>query len=62
MGDDLDLRVQLLEAGLAGVGLRAVEVLDPVEDLALEVRQLDGVGIEQPEGPDSRRRQVERGR
>src|SRR5205823_14249314 len=60
--DDVDVRVQGLEGGPGGVDLRRAEVGGRVDDLALEVRLVDDVRVDDPEPADARGREVERRR
>src|SRR6202035_1443156 len=55
----LDQRVDLVEAGERGVELRPADVRAAVEHLAMEIRLVDDVELDEPEGADPRRRQVE---
>ena len=59
---DLDVRVQRLDPAPRRVGLRLAERVGRVRDLALEVRLVDDVRVNDSEPPDARRSQVEGGR
>ena len=53
----------LRQQALAGhLQLRPPDVAAAVEHLALEVREIDHVGVDEAEGPDARRGQVQRRR
>ena len=60
-GLDGDVGVQRLERALGGLGLRVAEALGRVDDLALQVRLVDGVVVDDPERADAGGREVERG-
>ena len=60
-GDDLDVGVERLDAPPRRVGLRLAERVGRVRDLALEVRLVDDVCIDDPDPADARGREVERG-
>ncbi len=57
---DRDVRVERLDRPLRRVDLRLAEALGRVDDLPLEVRVVDDVGVDDPERPDARRCEVER--
>ena len=59
---DVHVRVERLDRALRGRDLRLAEPLGRVDDLALEVRVVDDVGVDDPERPDARGGEVERGR
>ena len=59
---DLHVRVERLDRALRRCDLRLAEPLGRVDDLALEVRVVHDVGVDDPERPDARGREVERGR
>ena len=58
MKHDVDERVDLAHAVSGGLGLGAADVGLAVDDLALQVGLIDGVVVDDPEGPDPRRSQV----
>ena len=60
VGDDLDVGVQPLQAARGGLDLRLAELGGRMKHLALEVRLVDGVVVDDAEPSDSGRRQVER--
>ena len=60
--DDLDVGVQGFDRPARGVGLRLAERVGRVHDLALQVRLVDHVRVDDPELADAGRGQVERGR
>ena len=59
---DVHVRVERLDRALRRCDLRLAEPLGRVDDLALEVRVVDDVAVDDPERPDARGREVERGR
>ena len=59
---DLHVRVDLVDRDLGRVDLRHADAVVRVRDLALEVREVDHVVVDDAERADARRRQVERGR
>ena len=59
---DLHAGVDRLDRDLGGVDLGLADAVDRVQDLALEVRDVDDVGVDDPEGADARCGQVDRGR
>ena len=62
VGDDLDVGVQPASGALAPrLDLRLAQLRGRMEHLALEVRLVDDVVVDDPEPPDPGRRQVERG-
>jgi hypothetical protein len=62
-GLDGDVWIQRLDRPLRRLRLRLAEALRRVDDLALEVRRVDGVVVDDPECADTRGREVEgRGR
>ena len=60
--DDVHVRVQRLERPLRGEHLRLAEPLGRVDDLALEVRLVDDVRVDDPERAHACGGEVERGR
>ncbi len=60
--DDRRPRVERRQAPGRRLELRPADVVRGVEDLPLEVGELDRVEVDQPEGPDPRCREVQRGR
>ena len=61
--DDLDVRVDAMDGGLGGLGLEPAQVGVRVDDLAVQVRQLDDVSVDDTDRPDASRGEVEqRGR
>ena len=61
-GHDLDVGIQTLERALRRVDLRRAERVERVDDLALQVRLVDDVRVDDAEPADARRREVERRR
>ena len=61
VGLDVDVRVERLDRPLRRVDLRLAEAVGRVDDLALEVRVVDHVRVDDPERPDAGRGEVERG-
>jgi hypothetical protein len=61
MGHDVDERVDGTDRIARAVDLGPADVVGPVDDLPLEVRELDVVVVHDPEGPHARRREVEQG-
>ena len=61
VGDHVDVGVEEGEGLLGGVDLAVADSLDVVEDLALEVRLVDDVHVDDADRADACRRQVERG-
>src|SRR5947207_3329931 len=59
-GLDLDIRVQLPKATLRGIDLRLPQGGGRVEHLALEVRLVDDVRVDDAECPDTGGREIER--
>ena len=59
-GHDANVRVQRLERALRGLDLGLAEPVGRVDDLALEVRLVDDVGVDDPERADTGRGEVER--
>ena len=59
---DGDVRVQRLDRPLGRVGLRLAETVGRVDDLALKVRLVDRVVVDDPERADAGGCEVERGR
>ena len=62
MQDHLDVRVDLGDRLLGGLGLGLADVGDAVDDLALQVRLVDRVEVHDAERADARRGQIEQGR
>ncbi len=62
VGDDVDVGVELGERLLGRVDLALADAVDVVEDLALQVRRVDDVHVDDAERADARGREVERGR
>ena len=62
VGDHLDVGIESLDRLPRGVDLRLPEALRRVDDLPLEVRLVDDVGVDDPDAADPGRGQVERGR
>ena len=60
--DHLDVGVERLDRPARRVGLRLAERVGRVHDLALQVRLVDHVRVDDPEPADAGRGQVERGR
>src|SRR6476620_7882143 len=58
IGDDLDVRVELLERPLRRLRLPLAESPGRMHDLALEVRGIDAVVVDDPEPADARRGEV----
>ncbi len=61
VGDDVDVGVQLSERLLRRVDLALADPVDVVEHLALQVRRVHHVHVDDAERPDARRGEVERG-
>ena len=61
VGDDVDVGVERGERLLRGVDLAVADALHVVEDLALQVRRVDYVHVDDAERADSGRGEVERG-
>src|SRR6185295_7837329 len=59
VGDDLNVAVDAAQAVRSGLGLRPADVSLAEQDLALEVRLVHAVEIDEPEPADSRRREIE---
>jgi hypothetical protein len=59
--DDLDVRIQLGEGLLGGLGLERTYGLGVVNDLALKVACLDAIGIHDPNGPQARGGKIHEG-
>ena len=59
-GHDRDVRVERLDRPPRRVDLRLAEALGRVDDLALEVRVVDDVGVDDAERPDAGGGEVER--
>src|SRR5205085_12603809 len=51
VGDDVDVRVQLRECLLGRVDLALADAIDVVQDLALQVRRVDDVHVDDAERP-----------
>ena len=62
VGHDLNIGIQVPQPFLRGFSLGAPEASGSVEDLALQVGELDQVGVHDPQGSNARGRQVEGGR
>ena len=62
VGDDVDVGVEQGERLLGRVDLAIADAVDVVEDLALEVRLVDDVHVDDAERADAGGREVERGR
>ena len=60
-GDDRDVGVERLDRALRRVDLRLAEPVGRVDDLALEVRVVDDVRVDDPDRPYTRRSEVEGG-
>ncbi len=60
VGDHLDVRVQRLDRPLGRLDLRPAERVGRVDDLALEVRRVDDVVVDDAEAADARGGEVER--
>src|SRR5262249_13793720 len=60
--DDLHVGVERLDRRARALGLRRAEAVRRVEDLALEVRLVDDVVVDDPERADPRGGEVDRGR
>ena len=60
VGLDLDVRVQFADRARSRLHLRLAERSRRVDDLTLQVGLVDDVGVDDPERPDARRREVER--
>ena len=58
---DLDVGIERVDRALRGVDLRRAERVERVGDLALEVRLVDDVGVDDPERADPGGGEVERG-
>ena len=61
MGDDVHVRVEQRQRLLRGVDLALADAVDVVEDLALQVRRVDDVHVDDAERADARGREVQRG-
>ena len=62
-GDDLDVRIERRRMrSRAASNFWPADVARPVKNLALQIRNIDSIGIDQTERADSRRREIERGR
>ena len=59
VGDHLDVGIERGQSRLAGHGLAAADIGAGEQQLALEVRQIDAVVIEEPQGADAGGRQVQ---
>ena len=59
---DMDVGIQSLERALRGLDLGLSEPVGRVDDLALQVRLVDDVGVDDPERADAGRGEVERRR
>jgi hypothetical protein len=57
-----DFGIQRGERGRRGIDLGQADRIRPVEDLALQVGEVDLVGVREREAPDAARGEVERGR
>ena len=62
VGDDVDVGVELRERLLRRVDLAFADAVHVVQDLALEVRRVDDVHVDDAERAHARGREVERGR
>ncbi len=62
VGDDVDVGVEQGQRLLGRVDLALADPVHVVQDLALQVRRVDHVHVDDPERPHPRRGQVERGR
>ena len=62
VGDDVDVGVELRERLLGRVDLALADAVHVVEDLALQVRRVDDVHVDDAERPDAGGREVQRGR
>ena len=58
--DDLDVRIEAMEGLSGGSSLRAADIWSAVEDLALEVREVHGIKIHNPEFANTRGRECRR--
>jgi len=58
--DHADIRIDRIERGARGVHLHRADGFAPIQDLPLEIRQVDLVGIDQREPADAGRGEVER--
>ena len=61
VGDDVDVGVQRGERLLGRVDLAVADAVHVVQDLALQVRRVDDVHVDDAERADARGREVERG-
>ncbi len=61
VGDDVDVGVEHRQRLLRRVDLAVTDAIDVVEDLALEVRRVDVVHVDDADRADPGRREVERG-
>ena len=59
---DLDQRVDLEDRVTRALRLRAADIRLPVDDLALQVRLVDDVELNDADGPDTRGREVQQRR
>ena len=62
VGDDVDVGVERREGLLGRVDLALADPVHGVQDLALQVRGVDDVHVDDPDGAHPGRGQVERGR
>ena len=62
MGDDVDVGVEQRERLLGRVDLAVADAVHVVEDLALQVRLVDDVHVDDADGADAGGGQVQRGR
>ncbi len=60
MPDDLDIGVQVGDAPLRRIHLRAPDLRAIVDYLPLEIRRLHHIGVDDAEGPDTGRCQIQR--
>ncbi len=58
--DDLHIGVERFQRLARGLGLWLADALRRMQDLSLEVRRVDDVGVDDAERPDAGRREVER--
>jgi hypothetical protein len=60
MRDDVDVGIEIADALARGLDLRAADVGRAVEDLAMEVREIDVVEVDEADPADARRGEIRR--